>query len=73
MICTNMNNTRFLILIVLFFIIKISSASAQKPQVNEKEYQHLLTQYDSLLPTWITQFENDITAFEKQDSAIGNI
>ena len=37
-------------------------------KVNDMEYQNLQAQYDSLLPTWIAQFENDIIAFEKEDS-----
>jgi hypothetical protein len=41
-------------------------------EVNDKEYKRLQTQYNSLLPTWITQYEESIVGFEKQDKILGN-
>jgi lysophospholipase L1-like esterase len=61
---------------VLEFLLMIFWISACKAPVNvndgDKKYQKLQAEYDSLLPAWISRFENDIIDFVKQDSIKGN-
>jgi hypothetical protein len=55
--------------IIMLLAIWISSCTSYD-KVSDKEYRKLQTLYDSLLPAWITRFENDIIAFEIQDSLL---
>jgi lysophospholipase L1-like esterase len=57
---------------VLLVAICMSACNTPvKVSNNDKEYQRLQTEYDSLLPDWIARLENEIIAFEKQDSILG--
>ena len=56
---------------VIMFMFFCISACTGSDKLSDKEYNRLQIQYDSLLPKWIAQFENDIISFEKQDSQIG--
>jgi len=55
---------------ILFLAYCISSCT-NTVKVSDTEYQRLQAEYDSLIPSWIAQFENDIKAFEKLDSMLG--
>jgi lysophospholipase L1-like esterase len=57
--------------ILLFLIFCICSCTTPV-KVADKEFNRLQAQYDSLLPTWIAQFEKDIISFEKKDSLLGH-
>lgn len=64
---------KIIIHVILFLIICISACNpAGEASDNDNEYRCLQREYDSLLPAWIARFENDIIAFEKQDSLNGN-
>jgi lysophospholipase L1-like esterase len=64
---------KIIIPVILFLIICISACNpVRKASENDNEYHRLQREYDSLLPAWIAKFENDILAFEKQDSLNGN-
>ena len=49
----------------------ISCQAPVKVSENDKEYQRLQSVYDSLLPDWISRLENEINAFETEDSLLG--
>lgn len=60
------------ILSLLFLTFCFFSCQTPVPvSNNDKEYQRLQTVFDSLLPDWISRLENEIIAFEKQDSLLG--
>jgi hypothetical protein len=57
------NYNLLIFIYTLFFISCMTNAHS-----GEIEYQRLQSLYDSLLPVWITRFENNISDFEKEDS-----
>jgi hypothetical protein len=61
------------IYIFIYVLITYSICSCTTPaKTDDHEYSRLQSEYDSLLPTWITRFKNEINDFEKQDSLKGN-
>lgn len=63
----------YTVLCLIFLTFCINSCNTPvKVSDRDKEYQRLQAEYDSLLPDWISKLENEIQAFEKQDSLLGN-
>jgi lysophospholipase L1-like esterase len=62
------NTILFTLFLTLCFI---SCQTPVKVSNNDKEFNRLKAEYDSLLPDWISRLESEIIAFEKTDSLHG--
>lgn len=60
-----------ILLLILSGFCLFSCKTPVKVVVSDKEFQQLQAQYDSLLPDWIAQLEDEIKVFENEDSLLG--